>query len=67
VGLLVGKDALSTMQIRLTSENEREVGVYRELCRQLIPSYNEKEHSIVNGMLKDKLREEIKRLKERKK
>ena len=54
------------MQIRLTNDNEKLLGVYRELCRLLIPSYNEKESSIVNGMLTDKLREEISRLKKKK-
>jgi len=55
------------MQIRLTNENETLLNTYRELCRLLVPLYNEADGTIVNGMLTDKLREEIKRLKERKK
>jgi hypothetical protein len=51
------------MQIRLTPDNEKLLGIYRELCRQVLPAYNEKEGSIVNGMLTEKLRAEIERLK----
>jgi hypothetical protein len=54
------------MQVRLTAENEKLLGTFRELCRLVLPSYNEKEGSIVNGMLTDKLRAEIERIKVRK-
>jgi len=54
------------LQIRLNTDNEKLLGIYRELCRIAIPAYNEKESSIVNGMLTDKLRAEIDRMKRKK-
>lgn len=54
------------MQIRLTNENEKLLGTFRELCRLVIPSYNEKEGSIVNSMLKEALTREIERHKRKK-
>lgn len=55
------------MQVRLSPEHEKLLGIYRELCRQVIPKYDEPEGRIVKGMLTDKLREEIERLKKRSK
>ena len=55
------------MQIRLSAQNEELLEEYRKLCRELIPSYNEADGSIVNGILTDKLRQEIQRMKKGKK
>ncbi len=55
------------MQIRLTISNEELLGVYRELCRLLLPLYNEADGTVANTLLEAKLKEEIKRMKERKK
>jgi len=53
--------------MRLTEQNEKLLEEYRQLFRQMIPTYGEAtDVSIVNGMLTDKLREEIKRMKGKK-
>jgi len=54
------------MQIRLTQSNNDLLEQYKELCRKLIPAYNEQLGTIANGMLTDKLRDEIERMKKRK-
>ena len=51
------------MQVRLTQQNDKLLDEYRKLCRELIPAYNEPDGSIVNGMLTDKLRAEIERMR----
>lgn len=55
------------MQIRLTDQNEKLLAEYRTEAKKVLPLYNEADSTIVNGMLTDKLREEIERMKGRKK
>lgn len=53
------------MQVRITPENETLAKEYVELCRQLVSAYDVSDVALVNLMLTEKLREEIKRLKKK--
>lgn len=53
------------MQVRLTTDNENLLETFKELCRQVIPTYNETPTSITNAMLTEKLRQEIERLRKK--
>lgn len=52
-------------QINLTADNETLLETFKELCRQVIPTYNETPTSIANAMLTEKLRQEIERLRKK--
>lgn len=51
------------MQVRITPENEKLLSEYRQKCQKVISTYSVGDKELVNLLLRDKLNEEIRRMK----
>lgn len=53
------------MQIRLDPETVKMASQFIELCKKAMPAYSATMPKLVNWMMRDKLREEIERMKKK--
>lgn len=51
------------MQVRITPENQKLLSDYRAQCKKVIATYSVGDKELVNLLLKDKLNEEMRRMK----